>query len=211
MIQHGGASGILAKFAGRILPRFRRDKQGAAAIEFAVLLPLMLTLNMGLVDVTSGVRLDRKVSLLSRTLADLASQFQTAAPTDISAIFDAASAVLSPNPASAAKMRITSVIMKTNGTNCVDWSYGKNAAPKTRGSAITLSSPLLDPGATTWQSVILAEIEYPYVPVTQYVIGNLTLGEKTLMRPRASTRVQLLWGASPPANPNNPCGDASLT
>jgi Flp pilus assembly protein TadG len=56
------------------LARLRQDESGVSAVEFAMLLPVMLTLYLGAVEVGQAVAIDRKVTLTSRTLADLASQ-----------------------------------------------------------------------------------------------------------------------------------------
>ena len=50
------------------------DRRGIAAIEFAVIVPLMLVMFFGTVEFSSGVAVDRKVTLMARTLSDLTSQ-----------------------------------------------------------------------------------------------------------------------------------------
>ena len=56
------------------LARFAQDRRGVSAVEFAMLLPLMVTLYLGTVEISQGVGIDRKVTLTTRTVADLASQ-----------------------------------------------------------------------------------------------------------------------------------------
>jgi Flp pilus assembly protein TadG len=76
--------------------RFTADTQGVSAVEFALLLPLMLTMYLGGSEVANAVATSRKVTLVSRTVADLASQ--SASITDISMtnILNASAAVISP-------------------------------------------------------------------------------------------------------------------
>ena len=50
------------------------DERGVSAVEFALLLPLMVTLYLGGVEVSQGLTIDRKVTLVARTVADLAAQ-----------------------------------------------------------------------------------------------------------------------------------------
>ena len=44
------------------------DERGVSAVEFAMLLPLMLTLYLGAVEVSQGVGADRKATLTARTI-----------------------------------------------------------------------------------------------------------------------------------------------
>ena len=46
-----------------LLRSFKRDRDGASAIEFAILAPLLITLYLGCVEITDGIAADRKVTL----------------------------------------------------------------------------------------------------------------------------------------------------
>src|SRR5437588_7502853 len=56
----------LAARTRRLLCRFREDKRGVSAVEFAMLLPLMVTLYIGGVEVSSAIAGDRKVRPVAR-------------------------------------------------------------------------------------------------------------------------------------------------
>ena len=60
--------------ARRPIRRLLRDKRGISAVEFAMLLPLMVTLYLGGVEVSQAVAIDRKVTLVARSLGDLVAQ-----------------------------------------------------------------------------------------------------------------------------------------
>lgn len=62
-----------------------RDRSGLAATEFAFIVPIMLVMFFGTVEFSSGVAVDRKVTLIARTLSDLTSQTPTSAPQATSA------------------------------------------------------------------------------------------------------------------------------
>ena len=51
-----------------------RDRSGIAAIEFAVIVPVMLVMFFGTVEFPPAIAVDRKVTLIARTLSDLTSQ-----------------------------------------------------------------------------------------------------------------------------------------
>jgi Flp pilus assembly pilin Flp len=88
------------------LRNLRRDDKAVAAVEFALILPLMLLLYIGSIQVTQGVLASRKMAILSRTLSDIVAQQPTAITSPCTAtglcdsamtgIFDAAASVMSP-------------------------------------------------------------------------------------------------------------------
>ena len=69
--------------------RFAQDRRGVSAVEFAMLLPLMLTLYLGTVEISQGVGIDRKVTLTTRTVADLASQVSSINNADMTNMLNA--------------------------------------------------------------------------------------------------------------------------
>src|SRR5262249_58175389 len=91
------------------LRRFAADRSGVSAIEFAILLPLMLTLYFGGVEVSQAVSADRKNTLVAHTVGDLVSQSTNVtccnSTDDVTNIFNAAQWVIYPfgrnNPKSA--------------------------------------------------------------------------------------------------------------
>ena len=46
--------------------RLARDNRGNSAIEFAMIVPLMLVMFFGIIEFSSAVAVDRKISLVSR-------------------------------------------------------------------------------------------------------------------------------------------------
>ena len=58
----------------RSAAKLSKDCRGVAATEFVMIVPLMLVMFFGIVELSSGVAVDRKVTLVARTLSDLTSQ-----------------------------------------------------------------------------------------------------------------------------------------
>ena len=63
-----------------------------------MLLPLMLTLYLGTVEISQGIGADRKVTLTARTVADLVSQVSSINNADMTNSLNAAAAVMAPFP-----------------------------------------------------------------------------------------------------------------
>ena len=58
----------------RSLARFRKDQSGVAALEIAFIMPFLLFLYFGLVDLTAMISLNRKVTYSASVVADLVTQ-----------------------------------------------------------------------------------------------------------------------------------------
>src|SRR5713226_1256813 len=84
--------------AARSAREMRDDCRGIAATEFAVIVPVMLVLFFGTVEFSSGVAVDRKVTLVARTLSDLTSQSPPAgvSDTDLTNYFAAGNGIMQP-------------------------------------------------------------------------------------------------------------------
>ena len=181
---------IFARYAARVrrsLRRFRDDKRGVSAVEFAMLLPLMLTLYIGGVEVSSAIAVDRKVTLVARTLGDLVAQSTSLNATDMTNILNAATTVIQPYSDSLVKITVSRVDVDAQGAAKVIWSKTKNGTARAANSGVTLPAAL----NTANTSLVWAESEYAYTPAIGYVItGTMTLKDQIYMRPRLSDAVQ---------------------
>jgi len=86
---------LVARTRGSIR-RLLRDKRGISAVEFAMLLPLMVTLYLGCVEASTGIAIDRKVTLVARSLGDLVAQASTITNDEMTNILNASAAVVQP-------------------------------------------------------------------------------------------------------------------
>ena len=87
-----------------------------------MLLPVMITLYLGAVEVSQGIGIDRKVTLTTRTVADLASQVASINNADMSNILNASSAVIAPYDTSRLQVTVSAVEIDSNGIAKVAWS-----------------------------------------------------------------------------------------
>jgi Flp pilus assembly protein TadG len=178
-----------AAFASYLLHRARHlagDQRGVSAVEFAMLLPLMITLYLGVVEISQGVSIDRKVTLTTRTVADLASQVSSINNADMTNILNATASVIAPYDASKLKVTVTAVTIDANSKATVVWSDTLNGTKHSVGETVTLP-PALNVANTT---LIWSEVSYNYKPTIGYVItGPLDLSDRIYMRPRLSTAV----------------------
>jgi Flp pilus assembly protein TadG len=182
-------SGLLVSLR-RAAARLRRDQRGNAAIEFAVIVPVMLTMFFGVVEFSSGVAVQRKVSMAAQELADMASRNKTVGDTEMTNFFNVGKAVLTPYSGTVLQATITQVYVDpVTGVARTQWSKG--TVPRADSSAVTLPGNLIARDSTTNailpdQYFIFAETSYLYQPAVGYVMApaGITLRDQTFMRPR---------------------------
>jgi Flp pilus assembly protein TadG len=149
------------------LRAFRRATTGVAAVEFAIILPLMVFMYLGMTELTTGINVNRKLTLVSRTLADLTTRMTDATGDSIDIVFSAAKAVMQPYDASRVAMAVTSVTVKPGSTTGT--FVGEVAWSCTQGPGLTtrpVGSPVAVPtGFEGSPSFVFVETKLDYVPM----------------------------------------------
>jgi Flp pilus assembly protein TadG len=185
-------SGFLTTFN-----RLVRERHGVSAVEFALLLPFMLTLYLGGTEVTQAVTIKRKTTIVTRTIGDFVAQSSTITNAQMLNIMNATKAVVAPYAQGNLRIVVTSVGIDGANNATVVWSDATaNATAKTAGASVTLPTGL---NAFPNTTVIWTEAEYVYTPPIGYMItGNMVLGDHMYMRPRLVARVCRDTGAGTP-------------
>jgi Flp pilus assembly protein TadG len=153
-----------------------------AAVEFAFLLPVMITMFFGVVEVSMALSCRADVTNVASTAADLTAQASSLSTNDVGNIFSAASAILYPYDASAARITITSLTYNTDLTSGkVAWSCANTGAGRGKDSIVALPAGLMTEGG----SVIMAEITYNYAsPTTKLITGPMAMANTFYTKPR---------------------------
>jgi Flp pilus assembly protein TadG len=163
------------------LNRFAHDRRGVSAIEFAMILPLMLTLYLGGVEITQAVTIKRKTTLVTRTIGDLVAQDVNITNAEMQSIFAATTAIAAPYPTNKLKITVSSVSIDGQGVAKIAWSDAYQATPRAVNSTVTLPTGLNLPNTT----LIWAEAQFDYTPPIGYMItGTRSLKDKLYLRPR---------------------------
>lgn len=169
--------------------RLRRlaEDGGATAVEFALVLPVLLVLYLGGVDVTQGITLDRKLTAVASAIGDLVAQAEELNQQQMRGIFDAAEAMIAPYDTGPLGLVVSSVEVEADGARVV-CSRAMNADPRPVDSEIALPGGLDVPGT----SLVVSEASYGYTPLFGMVFSDgFELSETFYLRPRVVDRVDL--------------------
>jgi len=171
----------------RTLAKIRKARSGMAAVEFALILPVMLALVFGSIEVTNLLICKTDVTNTASTAADLIAQETQISNTDMNNVFSALSALVFPFPSSNTQVIITSIIDDGHGGGKVAWSDGYHAIPHTVGAPMTVPTGLI----TTGGSVILSEVTYPYTATSSYLVHiPFTMQNSFYTHPRRVPQIQ---------------------
>ena len=175
----------LAENMRRQLRRFAIGTKAAAAVEFALILPLMLTLYLGSVELSSAISVDKRVAVVSGSLGDLVARARNSiTPGEIDDFFRAASATMAPYSNAEVEQVVTNVYVDHYGVGHVVWSRGYNGGTKHNvGSNYELKDNFADLARDS--EVIVAEAQTRYLPLFGYVFETpFTLYHEYYFLPR---------------------------
>jgi Flp pilus assembly protein TadG len=164
----------------------RSGCSGVAAVEFALILPIMLTIYLGGIELGNGFAVNTKVTQAAHSVADLATQFVTIDNSDMSNILGASSSIIAPYSATNIVLTVSEVTTNASGTATVTWSDSLHGTARPVGQSIILPVSLRQPNI----SLILGEVSYAYAPTLGYALTHtITLSDSYYLYPRLSNSV----------------------
>ncbi|MGE0697515.1 MAG: TadE/TadG family type IV pilus assembly protein [Hyphomicrobiaceae bacterium] len=190
-----GSRGLLSG----LLARIRRDQRGAAAVEFAMVVPIMFFLLVGAVEFSQALTVDRRVTQSASSTADLIARApsQGLSLAQVDSELKIIEQLIQPYDISALTVRIVSVKAQAVAGNpgavsyVVDWSRdNRGGTPYARNAPYSsIPAGLLVAG----ESVIVAEATYNYTPLifNYFIQSAFSLDEKFYLKPRNASCVHL--------------------
>jgi Flp pilus assembly protein TadG len=176
--------------------RFRRDSQAVAAVEFALIVPFLITLYLGSIEAAALYTVDKRISSISSTIGDLVAQWDPDDPdysyltaSILTDYMNASTGILTPYSTVGLKIVVSLVQVKDNGTTKVLWSRANAAGTvKTVGNAyadLSLTNAPQMNDVSQGGCVIAAEVTYSYLPVLGKVFDTaLNLKHTNYFLPR---------------------------
>lgn len=181
---------------------FSRHKTGTAAVEFALLLPVMLITLFGALEGTELIVANRGAEKAAAALADVSSRYVTMTGTEICDVLTGATAVARPDSPTDLQMRLTSINVDDNAVARVEFSavHGTGFARQNAGTVITNDIPRNLRETSRRSPIMRAELTLTYRPTFVFLFApSFTLRHVEYRRPR-------LVSVLPRSGTTSPCG-----
>jgi Flp pilus assembly protein TadG len=166
------------------------DRRGAALIEFAMVLPVLITLYLGGFQVMEATSVYRKVSTSARSLADLSTQKTSLDETRLQKILDASAQIMAPYSAARGYYRVSLIEVNENtGAATVAWSKSKDGSEElVVGSTYALPANVKRNGV----GIVVCDVRYTYTPIALFsLIGDIPFKDQIFMVPRGNSTIIL--------------------
>ena len=170
---------------------FLRDRSGVAAVEFALVAPVLLIVLLGVIEVTRAVSIDRRFGQVTAMVADLIAREERVDAATVQGIYGIVEHIMGVWGTDTLKLHIYPVRASSNDANDIYVyaaqtnrpSFGPDAtSPKNVCDRYTGLMPnLLDKDGLA----IIVEGELAYAPlIAQDFVGKQTWHDKAVLSPR---------------------------
>jgi Flp pilus assembly protein TadG len=180
----------------RHVRRLAGDSKGAAAVEFALIAPLLITLYLGTQEISLALNINKKVGRTSSAVGDLIAQQDTEIlVADLKDIMKVGAATMQPYSITKPELWVTGIQISAAGAATVAWSQKlvDNTAysvPFAAGSAVTVPAKL----KINDTFLVKVETKLKYRPITSWTIKDnrssgyayFNMAEVYYLRPRNS-------------------------
>jgi Flp pilus assembly protein TadG len=173
--------------SGGCLAAFARARRGAAAVEFAILVPVLLLLYLGGYEVTQALSTYRKLTDTTTEIANIVSQYAGLSSANLTSIFSASTQIMTPHSAASLTIVLSEISTDASSNPTVTWSQAYNGAtPLTAGAAVKLPAGL----AMANTSYVLVQTTYLYTPtIGAAYVRPIPMQNSIYMLPRRSPTI----------------------
>jgi len=161
----------------RGLQRLAGAREGAAAVEFALILPVMLLLYLGTLEASALISMDRRVQTVTGTVGDLVARVDKAIPAGrLLDYFRAAENIVAPYSTDTLVQTVSLVYVDDEGEAQVRWSRrfvdgaSEHVAGYTAGSPYDLPDEITSLAQEAF--VVVSEASYSYTPLLGLVFRS---------------------------------------
>ncbi|HEY1750845.1 MAG TPA: TadE/TadG family type IV pilus assembly protein [Caulobacteraceae bacterium] len=168
------------------LQRLGGDARGVAALEFALVVPVMIVVYLVGFEVAEAATVYRKLNDTTVQLANVSAQYTSMGATDTTQVLNASSQIMAPYPTARLTIVLSEVTTNAKGKGVVTWSQAYQGAALDPKTKMTMPSGF----QTANTSYMLVQTTYSYQPtIGAAFIGPITLRDQIFMLPRASASI----------------------
>jgi Flp pilus assembly protein TadG len=183
---------------------FVGERRGVAAIEFAFIAPVLLTLYFVTMEVSQAIEINKKVGRVGSMVADLVTQQQTTSTTELNSILKIGESILQPYNRSVAAITITAIQITDEETPKVVVAWSRKLQNGVSGQGAAKDSITTVPEKLKIRNTFLIRVEskLAYRPVIAWTadqkqalglasaIDNINMSETYYLRPRMSSTIE---------------------
>lgn len=158
---------------------FLRNQAGIAAVEFALIIPILLVAYLGATDITQALAIDRKLGQVASTVGDLVAQEKEIDRDKVHAFFQSGLAIMRPFDFEQTKLRLT--IVEVSGSSAeVTGATARNwVIDASKGDDYTLPEDMLE--LADGRYLVVASASYDYQPMfTTIFNATMPLSQRSL-------------------------------
>lgn len=182
---------------------FARSRQGVAAVEFALIAPLLLCMYLLTMEVSQAIEANKKIGRAGSMVADLITQQSEVTPTDLDAIMQIGSAILQPYNRSMPSLDVTAIAISEDPIPKATVAWSRKLSNNLTGPGVAKKSPADIPSRLMVPGTFLVRVDASigYIPVILYsasqkqVLGLsaafdvLNMNDRYYLRPRVSAQI----------------------
>jgi Flp pilus assembly protein TadG len=163
--------------------RFAAAKQGVAAVEFALIVPILAVMLLATFDGGRAIAAYMKMRAATYALASITNQYATIQSTDMTSILGAISVVMAPYTSGTPAVKISQIKINNSGASSVEWSAAQGTTARAVSSSMTPPSAMV----VNNSYLILAEVSYTYTPLFGYFgsSSGITFSDSLYVTPRS--------------------------
>jgi Flp pilus assembly protein TadG len=195
--------------------RWQRDTRGIAAVEFAIIVPILVFMFIGAVELSQAITVDRRVSQIANSTADLVARAEKQiSQTEITDIMKVGGYIMAPYAQTPVQIVVRNITSSPTDAKKAkqSWSCTYKGVGQTQTCACSSTNYTLPANlVTTNDSVVVSEVTYDYRPlVFDYFLkkgggtsstGTYTMFETVYLKPRGQAAALLQTNNVPCPSP----------
>lgn len=170
------------------LRRFAEDRTAVAAVEFAIILPVMLLLYLGTFEASHAIATKRKVESAAEAVGGIVARSPEMDMTRLRNVLLISDGIADDVGGTKPTITITTVMTDANGRATVDWQRIGTAAGVAKGTPFPLADDLAGLSSAYF---VVTRVEYSYTPTFDVggVFGTLQIDRSFTFRPRKGSAI----------------------